>query len=142
LAHPRVLEHLFVYGTLRPASAPPALAPLLRAASNLGAASIPGLLYDFGSYPGAIAPPRASPQFRVHGEVLELAGLGSHLPELDAYEGFDPASRETSLFVRAPCIAQLRSGPALRCWVYLYRGMPPAHAHIPSGRWEGPSLRR
>ncbi|HME71800.1 MAG TPA: gamma-glutamylcyclotransferase family protein [Myxococcota bacterium] len=141
MVEPRVLEHLFVYGTLRPRSAPPALAHI-RFASTLGAAWVPGLLYDFGSYPGAIAPPSGSQEFRVHGEVLQLAGPRSWFPELDAHEGFDPASRETSLFERTPCTATLRSGQALSCWIYLYRGAPPAYAHIPSGRWEGPSLLR
>lgn len=136
----RVLEHLFVYGTLRPRSAPPALAHILRFASNLGEASVPGLLYDFGSYPAAVAPPECgSQELRVHGEVLQIAGLESWLAELDAYEGFDPASWETSLFVRTPCTATLTSGQALCCWIYLYRGTPPASAQIPSGRWNGRS---
>ncbi|HTF34875.1 MAG TPA: gamma-glutamylcyclotransferase family protein [Myxococcota bacterium] len=142
MVEPRVLEHLFAYGTLRPRSAPPALAHLMRFASSLGAAWVPGLLYDFGSYPGVIAPPASgSQEFRVHGEVLQLAGLESWLPELDAYEGFDLTSPATSLFVRTPCTATLRSGQALTCWIYLYRGTPPASAHIPSGRWEGRSGR-
>jgi gamma-glutamylcyclotransferase (GGCT)/AIG2-like uncharacterized protein YtfP len=115
----------------------------MRFASSLGAAWVPGLLYDFGSYPGAVAPPASgSQEFRVHGEVLQLAGLESWLPELDAYEGFDPASRETSLFVRTPCTATLRSGQSLACWIYLYRGTPAASAQIPSGRWQGRSGRR
>jgi len=75
----------------------------------------------------------------VHGEVLQLTGLESWLPELDAYEGFDPASRDTSLFVRTPCTATLPSGQAITCWIYLYRGTPPADAHIPSGHWDDPS---
>jgi gamma-glutamylcyclotransferase (GGCT)/AIG2-like uncharacterized protein YtfP len=140
LLEPRVLEHLFAYGTLRPRSAPPALAHILRFASSLGAAWVPGELYDLGSYPGAIAPQGGgSQEFRVHGEVLELAGLHSWLPDLDAYEGFDPASRETSLFVRSACTATLPSGQAIPCWIYLYGGTPPADARIPSGRWEGRS---
>ncbi len=141
MLEPRVLEHLFVYGTLRPRSAPPALAQVLRFAWNLGTAWVPGLLYDLGSYPGAIAT-HGSPEFRVQGEVLKLAAPESSLPALDAYEGFDPASRETSLFVRIPCTATLRSGQALRCWIYLYRGTPEAHTLIPSGFWEGPLPRR
>ena len=75
----------------------------------------------------------------MHGEVLQLTGLESWLPELDAYEGFDPASRDTSLFVRTPCTATLPSGQAIPCWIYLYRGTPPAGAHIPSGHWDDPS---
>ena len=136
----RALEHLFVYGTLRPGSAPAALAQLLRSASNLGAAWVPGELYDLGAYPGAIAPGGDdSPEFRVHGEVLRLEGLEARLPTLDAYEGFDPASPKTSLFVRTSCTATLASGQALSCWIYLYAGAPPASARIATGRWEGRS---
>jgi len=134
------LEHLFAYGTLRPKSAPPSLLPFLRSASSLGAASVPGRLYNLGSYPGAIADPRdRSPESRIHGEVLKLPGLEAWLPVLDAYEGFDPAAQETSLFVRTRCTATLVSGQALTCWIYLYGRSPPARAHIPSGRWEGRS---
>ncbi|HBZ71988.1 MAG TPA: hypothetical protein DEP35_20580 [Deltaproteobacteria bacterium] len=58
---------MFVYGTLRPRSAPPALAQILRSASNLGAAWVPGALYDLGAYPGALAPAgNGSTEFRVH----------------------------------------------------------------------------
>ena len=140
MVEPRVLERLFVYGTLRPPSAPPALAHILRLASSLGPAWVPGLLYDLGSYPGAIASPSGAQEHRIHGAVLQLAGPRAWLPELDVYEGFDPSSPDTSLFVRTPCTATLVSGQALRCWIYLYRGTPAAGAHIPSGRWEGPAL--
>jgi gamma-glutamylcyclotransferase (GGCT)/AIG2-like uncharacterized protein YtfP len=131
------LEHLFAYGTLRPESAPPGLAHLLRAASSLGAAWVPGELYDLGPYPGAIAPSgNALQASRVYGEVLAFRELESRLPELDAYEGFDPASPHSSLFVRKPCTATLSSGRTLPCWIYLYGRTPHASAHIPSGRWE------
>jgi len=136
----RSLEQLFAYGTLQPKNAPPQLLSFLRSASSLGAASVPGRLYDLGCYPGAIAnPPNGSQEFRIHGEVLQLAGLESWLPVLDAYEGFDPASQETSLFVRTACTATLASGQELSCWIYLYGRTPPARAQIPSGRWEGRS---
>ena len=142
MAAPQLLDCVFAYGTLRPCHAPSALAPLLGRASSLGAASVPGLLYDLGAYPAATLPADGLPESRVHGEVLRFAGPTSWLDALDAYEGFNPACRETSLFVRDPCTATLRSGQRLRCWIYLYRGTPPAQAQIASGRWEGPSLLR
>jgi gamma-glutamylcyclotransferase (GGCT)/AIG2-like uncharacterized protein YtfP len=142
LAEPRLLDRVFAYGTLRPRHAPSALAPLLGRASSLGAASVPGLLYDLGAYPAATPPTDARPESRVYGEVLRFAGPASWMDALDAYEGFNPGSRETSLFVRDPCTATLCSGQRVRCWIYLYRGTPPAHAQIASGRWEGPSLLR
>jgi gamma-glutamylcyclotransferase (GGCT)/AIG2-like uncharacterized protein YtfP len=142
LAEPPVLDHVFVYGTLRPRHAPPALSQLLGRASSLGAASVPGRLYDLGAYPAATAPAEGVSESRVHGEVLRFAGPLSWLDALDAYEGFNPASREASLFVRVPCTATLRSGQGVPCWIYLYRGTPPPHAQIASGRWEGPSLLR
>ena len=142
MAAPQLLDCVFAYGTLRPCHAPSALAPLLGRASSLGAASVPGLLYDLGAYPAATPPTDARPESRVYGEVLRFAGPASWMDALDAYEGFNPGSRETSLFVRDPCTATLCSGQRVRCWIYLYRETPPAHAQIASGRWEGPSLRR
>ena len=141
MAEARDLDHVFVYGTLRPRHAPPALENLLRHAANLGEASVPGLLYDLGPYPAAVAPPTGWQVFRVFGEVLRFAGPPSWLAELDAYEGFDPASQETSLFVRTPCTATLQTGDAGRCWIYLYRGRPCASARIASGRWQPSVLR-
>jgi gamma-glutamylcyclotransferase (GGCT)/AIG2-like uncharacterized protein YtfP len=141
LARPRDFDQVFVYGTLRPCHAPPALRDLLRGASTLGEASVPGLLYDLGPYPAAVEAPHGSREPRIFGEVLRFLGPGSWLAELDAYEGFAPRSKETSLFVRALCTATLQSGHAVDCWIYLYRGRPSASARIASGRWEPSVLR-
>ena len=141
MAQPWDLDQVFVYGTLRPCHAPPALRDLLRHASTLGEASVPGLLYDLGPYPAALEAPSASQEPRIFGEVLRFAGPTSWLAELDAYEGFDPRSKETSLFVRTPCTATLQTGDAVRCWIYLYRGRPCASARIASGRWQPSVLR-
>ena len=45
---------LFAYGTLRPGHALTALAPLVDGLVWEGGASVSGVLYDLGPYPGAV----------------------------------------------------------------------------------------
>src|SRR4051794_6778720 len=45
---------LFVYGTLLPGQAPPAMRDLIARMSDLGPATVRGRLYDLGAYPGII----------------------------------------------------------------------------------------
>jgi gamma-glutamylcyclotransferase (GGCT)/AIG2-like uncharacterized protein YtfP len=56
---------------------------------------------------------------RIHGTIYELADR-KLLAKFDEYEGFDPAQRGGSLFVRRRVFVQLASGEHRRCWVYLY----------------------
>ncbi|MBI4584737.1 MAG: gamma-glutamylcyclotransferase [Planctomycetes bacterium] len=52
-------ETLFVYGTLLPGLAPAGLLTLISRLRRLGAARVPGLLWDLGSYPCLIIDPAA-----------------------------------------------------------------------------------
>jgi gamma-glutamylcyclotransferase (GGCT)/AIG2-like uncharacterized protein YtfP len=117
-----VTEHLFVYGTLLPGLAPEGLRPLLARTRSVGRGSLPGRLYDLGPYPAAV--PDAATDTRILGEVLELPDAATILPALDAYEGFDPAAVEESLFVRRRHAVTLADGRLLDCWVYVYNRDP------------------
>jgi len=89
---------------------------LAEQARLIGPAQIPGLLYDFGTYPGA----RPGSGF-VRGEIFRLENPASILAELDRYEGPE--------YERAVIAAN-----GLDCWIYWYVG-PAAGRAIPSGDW-------
>jgi gamma-glutamylcyclotransferase (GGCT)/AIG2-like uncharacterized protein YtfP len=116
---------LFVYGTLRAGRAPRSLAWL--EALPREPASAPGRLFDLGPYPGAVPDARA----RIVGELVAVPA--DRLAALDAYEGFDPADRAHSPFVREPCLARDAAGRERRCWIYRFAGDPAGHPELPGG---------
>jgi gamma-glutamylcyclotransferase (GGCT)/AIG2-like uncharacterized protein YtfP len=87
---------------------------------------IPGVIYDLGGFPGL----RAG-EGEVSGELYALE-RPAVLEHLDAFEGFDPADPERSLYVRRRLM--LLEPPA-RAWVYLYNGDPGGRPVIHSGDW-------
>jgi gamma-glutamylcyclotransferase (GGCT)/AIG2-like uncharacterized protein YtfP len=92
-----------------------------------GACQISGTLYDLGEFP-ALA---ASATGCVHGELYRIKDHGV-IPQLDAYEEFDPANPDRSFFVRR----RVRlAEPDLDCWVYFYNRPPPEDRLISSGSW-------
>ena len=132
-------RHLFVYGTLITAAASAPLGKTMRArlqreAASLGAATMPGRLYDLGRYPGLVESP--DPAERVHGEMLRLADPAGALARLDAYEGARPGD-PASEYERALRMARLASGgDDVAAWVYLYRGDLARVPHLTDGRWQ------
>jgi gamma-glutamylcyclotransferase (GGCT)/AIG2-like uncharacterized protein YtfP len=126
---------LFVYGTLRPAaSASAGVRRLAERARVLGAATVPGRLYDLGRYPAARLDEAASGVVR--GDLLALPA--DALPAIDAYEGFDPAAPSRGLFRRERCRAQLVAGPPpveREAWVYVWNGDAPPGPLVPGGEW-------
>jgi gamma-glutamylcyclotransferase (GGCT)/AIG2-like uncharacterized protein YtfP len=129
--------HLFVYGTLM-GRAQGALGARERArlraeGRSLGAASLPGVLYDLGAYPGFAQPPNV--RSRVFGEVIIVANAPATFLWLDAYEGIVPGKPEISDYERRQFTVALASGQALHAWVYVsLRGLEGARA-IRDGRW-------
>lgn len=111
-------DYLFAYGTLRPGFAPREVAGLFRRIIRIGAASVPGRLYNLGDYPGAILDPNS--EAKIIGEIFQLPTDVETLAALDAYEGVDPADPAASLFARRKCDALLNDGGQLECWVYEY----------------------
>jgi gamma-glutamylcyclotransferase (GGCT)/AIG2-like uncharacterized protein YtfP len=124
-----VSEYLFTYGTLRPGRAPKQIAASVAEMRLLGAGHVRGILYDLGQYPGAvldadIAEENVSAAARIEGFVFELPPGPDILRKLDEYEEFDPASPESSLFIRILHPVKLDSGATLMCWVYVYNRDP------------------
>ena len=124
-------RYLFVYGTLDPEHAPSEIAPTVAKLRRVGSASVQGVLYDLGEYPGAVL--TGQPKRKIPGTVFRIPDDPEVLQQLDEYEGFAPSNRDGSLFVRKVRPVKMANGQILRCWVYTYN-RPPGTARVISGR--------
>jgi gamma-glutamylcyclotransferase (GGCT)/AIG2-like uncharacterized protein YtfP len=115
-----VSGRLFLYGTLLPELARPALAAHVARLTPLGPATVRGRLYDLGPYPGLILD--AIPAGPVAGELFALPADPAVLRALDEYEGYDPTGPAACLFRRVECEATVPGGGTVPCWVYVYAG--------------------
>jgi gamma-glutamylcyclotransferase (GGCT)/AIG2-like uncharacterized protein YtfP len=112
-------DYLFVYGTLLPHLAPPAVLNEVRQFIWLGQGVAGGRLYDLGAYPGAILD--AAAETGIIGQVCQLPDDPAVLAALDAYEGYYYADPDPdSLFVRTTTRVRLADGRELDCWIYVY----------------------
>jgi gamma-glutamylcyclotransferase (GGCT)/AIG2-like uncharacterized protein YtfP len=132
-ARPVASEPLFVYGSLLPSLAPPALREDVARLRPLGRGALRGRLYDLGDHPAAV--PAARGAGWIAGEVFELPGDPALLARLDAYEEYTPGCPERSVFVRLRCPVTLAGGGELDCWVYAYARDPGVAPCIESGDW-------
>ena len=117
---------LFVYGTLK-RRAPRRQHPLMREARYLARASVSGVLYDLGKYPGLMRTPRNGK--RVTGELYELPDecADAMIRALDVYEG--------SEYVRQRIYVTLANGKRRAAWTYLLRRRPKSAVILQSGRF-------
>jgi gamma-glutamylcyclotransferase (GGCT)/AIG2-like uncharacterized protein YtfP len=118
---------LFIYGTLHPDRAPAAIASTARLLEPAGRATIRGILYNFGEYPGVILSAEGDGSETVAGELFNIPegpNAEAILARLDAYEDFHPSDPEASLFLRQRTLATLEGGESagtqVACWVYTY----------------------
>jgi gamma-glutamylcyclotransferase (GGCT)/AIG2-like uncharacterized protein YtfP len=126
-------EYLFAYGTLQPGHAPTKIARVAEQLRPVGEGFVPGVLYDLGGYPGAVADPSA--EGRILGTVMELPEDDGVLERLDRYEGFDPKAPETSEYIRERQAVELKTGGTVECWFYRYKRKPREGTQIESGAW-------
>jgi gamma-glutamylcyclotransferase (GGCT)/AIG2-like uncharacterized protein YtfP len=126
-------EFLFAYGTLQPGLAPEQVADVVRGLENVGKGSIPGTLYDLGSFPRAVLESNSSR--RISGTVYHLPAGADILDRLDEYEEYYPESPKASQFIRTLCFVQLTDGRILECWVYEYNGHPDIRSIVESGTY-------
>lgn len=108
-------------------------ARLARDGRSLGPATILGLLYDLGRYPGLVE--SSDPACVVHGEVFALAKPIESFAWLDDYEGIAPGEHTDNEYARVERTACLATGEALPVWVYLFRKDASQARLILSGRW-------
>jgi hypothetical protein len=99
-------------------------------AKHIGKGSAPGLLYDFGSWPGAIFGPEE--RYRVIGDVFAL-GSSRLLADLDKYEGVTRVEDEElevpeaeGLFHRIAIEVVLEQGGTIEAWTYALKAPPRA----------------
>lgn len=115
-------SHVFVYGTLRKDARGQLPSPLCRGWVFKGYGTVPGLLYDFGAYPGAV--PSDDQEARVLGEVYHLPDPAAMLPPIDLYEGCSDEDEQPHEFERELVEVSLESGGVQRAWIYWYRPRP------------------
>lgn len=111
-------EYLFLYGTLLPNHAAKEATHIVRLFNHVGPAYVPGRLYDFGDYPGAILDQSA--ETSICGELVAMPPDQTLIDELDKYEEFDASNPEGSLFIRKRTKVMLANGESLQAWIYVY----------------------
>ena len=136
-------RHVFVYGTLRRGEQRDI--NLLRPTPRwIGQASVEGVLYDLGDYPGLVLGIDQHPgQKKVRGEVYEITAELEHL--LDEIEGVAP--RPSGEYVKRKIIVELQdsdatdevaSPNAVPCLVYeVNQGRVAGCVVISGGDWVG-----
>lgn len=121
-------QHLFVYGTLRSEFPHPLAHRLKTQAKLVGLGSAPGVLYDFGWYPGAMF--KADARTRVIGEVYVLKNTERLLAQLDHYEG---TAEPGNPFQRVPIKVRLDRGGTVDAWTYAMIEPPERRRPIETG---------
>lgn len=129
------VKYLFAYGTLQPEYVRDEVAHLVRGFESIGKGTVTGILYDLGSFPGAVLDPASSR--RISGTVFRLPDDERLLHELDDYEEFWADSLAASQFIRRLYPVQLHDGGVLTCWVYEYNGPRDNASILESGIFSG-----
>jgi gamma-glutamylcyclotransferase (GGCT)/AIG2-like uncharacterized protein YtfP len=129
-----MVQYLFVYGTLQPGLIPASMSDVAAKLTPISKGFVRGVLYDLGRYPGGLAD--AQSNSKIAGTVMELPGDEGVLQALDAYEGFDPKSPDSSEYIRERQMAELADGGrTVECWFYRYNLPVSASQIIASGVW-------
>jgi gamma-glutamylcyclotransferase (GGCT)/AIG2-like uncharacterized protein YtfP len=130
-------DYLFAYGTLQPGLVPASMSDVAAKLIPIGKGFVRGVFYDLGSYPGAVADPNSNS--KIAGTVMELPddeGLAHDiLGQLDAYEGFDPRSPDSSEYIREKQTVEVAEGRLLECWFYRYNLPVSPSQIIENGVW-------
>ncbi len=116
----RNVDHLFVYGTLRPGSSAHARRILKSSAEHVGKGEVRSArMFDLGEYPGAVRT-RSKREFII-GDVFRInkSKLSEVMEALDAYEEFDPSDPKGSLYVRKITNVKVEDTD-LKAWIYWF----------------------
>lgn len=127
--------NVFVYGTLLSEGSNPASAMV--DAEVIGRATVPGVIYDLGWFPGF---KRASvvdeDQSLVHGELIRVDEEG--LERLDAYEGCPSLyHREETTVILTKDDWDDDLWAAVPAYIYIYNGNVHEDDRVPTGEWIG-----
>lgn len=111
-------EFIFVYGTLRRATATRMYDVLARHCEYFSDAYMQGKLYQVNGYPGTIE--SDNPKDKVYGEVYGIMNRCLLLPELDDYEACTDKFPEPHEYSRKKLPITLSDGGCITAWVYVY----------------------
>jgi gamma-glutamylcyclotransferase (GGCT)/AIG2-like uncharacterized protein YtfP len=129
-----MLDRLFVYGTLMRGYDHPMARLLSDNADYLGAATMPGRLYQVAHYPGLIEAAAACD--RVVGDVFRLHRPAELLAQLDDYEGCGEGCEQPAPYRREVTRVTLLAGGEVEAYVYIYNWDVEGLPHIVSGRFQ------
>ena len=115
---PPVPDLLFTYGTLRRAAGNAAHRLLADMAELVGHGVVKGRLYQATGFPVMVPDPQGTD---VTGEIYRVFAPQAAFLRLDPYEGFDPASPDTSDFRRDLVPVAMNDGRTLTAWAYIYQ---------------------
>ena len=123
-----MIEHVFVYGTLKHGGSNRRLvAPYVREESE---GSVPGSLVDLGAYPGWV-----EGEGEVRGELLRVDPVEETLAVLDELEGYHGPGDPRNLYERV-LVDVWTAGGAVGAWAYRYLGPTRGRPLVAGGRWE------
>lgn len=133
---------LVVYGTLLSGLGHQERLGVVHGLELVGPCRVRGALFALGWYPGlvvdgdaaegaAATPPVAAPAGLVTGELFRVLDPAV-VAVLDRFEGFDPASPDTSEYLR---VRVRVVEPDLAAWVYAYVGPRHPGDHLTHGDW-------
>lgn len=111
-------EFIFVYGTLRRATASKMHDVLARYAEYLAQGYMQGKLYEVSNYPGAVE--SDSSDERVVGEVYRILDRELLFTQLDEYEECSPKFPPPHEYVRKKLPIYLTGKQNILAWVYLF----------------------
>lgn len=124
-------EHIFVYGTLRPALAHGAMLELVTRLERVGLATLPGQLYDLGPYPAATL--NEAEAGVIVGEVYRLPDHADVLARLDEHEEYRADDLAGSMYLRVRRAVRLDDGQSMYVWVYAYNRSVAGARLVPGG---------
>jgi gamma-glutamylcyclotransferase (GGCT)/AIG2-like uncharacterized protein YtfP len=84
----------------------------------VGLGVVKGRLYQATGFPVLVPDPKGTD---VTGEVYRMFAPPAAFLRLDSYEGFDPASPETSEFCRDLVPVVMNDGRAVTAWAYVFQ---------------------
>lgn len=129
----RLLDHLFVYGTLMATTRHPMAHRLRSESVAMGHGAIQAKLFHLGRYPAAV--PSNAPGDIVYGEVVRLLSPERSLAWLDEYEGCAVLQPRPHSYKRAIVNVRLITGEQRRAWGYFYNLPVRLTRLLPRGRF-------
>ncbi|GAB5408119.1 MAG: gamma-glutamylcyclotransferase [Balneolaceae bacterium] len=127
-------KYIFVYGLLKSMYHNDPAKFVRKNCSFIGEASIPGKLFDLGTYPGAIYDEKSSS--KVHGEIFQIIKNETELTHfLDEFEGVGSHFKQPNEYVRVSIPVKTATS-IIEASTYLYNWNLEGLKVIDSGRYE------